>query len=144
MPPVLPYVQAALYKLTDFNSAAVIEIVLGIQALSIMSIGMIVLHEARRLGVTFLGYTVFMVGLCANFSQFFQITHDVWLLTLVVNLLWLGLVNYWHPEAGYSRAVVWGIFGGFAALCSPIVGLSWAVLTTMRSFGSFGLLCKVH
>lgn len=31
-----------------------------------------------------------------------------------------------------SRPVVWGLFGGFCALCSPVVGGVWAVLTSIK------------
>lgn len=58
MPPVLPYFLAALYWITDFQPQAVIELVLGFKAVAIVLTGMLILSEARRLGIAWLGYLV--------------------------------------------------------------------------------------
>lgn len=132
MPPVLPYFLAALYWITDFQPQMVVELVLGFKAAVIVLTGMIILSEARRLDIAWLGYLMFPLTLIANFDEFFLITHDVWLLLLCVNLLWLGLVYYWRA-AGVKQAVCWGLFGGFVALFSPAVGAAWALSTSLRS-----------
>jgi len=89
----------------------------------------IVISESRRLQAVIVGYISLCVGLTANFHQLFQMTHDVWLQLLIVNLMWIGLQHRWNRVKGM---LWWGIFGGFAALGSPILGGVWAVLTTYR------------
>lgn len=131
MPPVLPYILSGLYWVTDFNPQIVIELVLGIKALIIVFTGLIVLAEARRLGFVWFGCLLFPLGLLANFYHFFQITHDLWLLLFVVNCLWLGLTYFWKPTNTLFQASVWGAFGGFAALCSPVIGAVWAIATVI-------------
>ncbi len=135
MPPVLPYVLAGLYWLTDFQPEAVVEIVLGLKAIVLVLSGFIVLAEARRLGVAWVGFVVWTVGLLVNFYEYFQITHDLWLLLLVINVVWIGATKFWNVSRGW-RSITWGGLGGFAALCSPAVAASWAFLTIAISFRS--------
>jgi len=137
MPPVLPAILAGMYVLTNYDAQAVAEIVVGLKSLIIMATGLIVLAEARRIGHAWLGYLVVPLGLAANFFHLFQLTHDVWLLLLVVDLLWLGLAYYWRPPLSRSRACGWGAFGGMAALCSPVMGAAWAASTAVAAWPRF-------
>ena len=56
MPPVLPYFLASLYWITDSQPQMVVELVLGCKAAVIILTGMIILSEARRLGIAWLGF----------------------------------------------------------------------------------------
>lgn len=132
MAPVLPYIQAGLYWVTGDDRELVIELVLVIKYLVLLLTGAIIARESRRLGRVWLGYGVFVVGLAAHFHGMFQRTHDEWLLLLVVDGLWLGIVQWWAGPASLLKAALWGGFGGFAALCSPVAGATWAVLTMIR------------
>jgi hypothetical protein len=38
-------------------------------------------------------------------------------------------VNYWWQPSSRWLSAIWGLLGGFAALCSPAIGAAWAVLT---------------
>ena len=134
MPPVLPYFMAGLYWITGDDRGGVVEIIISLKAWVVMLTGLIVIYQARRLGRVWLGYAVLALGLSANFYALFQRTHDVWLLLLVVDLIWLGILRFWTPPQSAVKAACWGAFGGFAALCGPIAGGSWAVLTTVRWF----------
>ena len=129
MPPVIPYFLATLYWLFDDNRHSVVATVVTIQALVVLMTAAIVISEARRQRVVIIGYVSICVGLTANFHQLFQMTHDVWLHLLIVNLMWIGLVHRWNRVRGI---VWWGVLGGFAALSAPILGGVWALLTTYR------------
>jgi hypothetical protein len=137
MPPVYPYLLAILYSLTDFQPAAVVEIVLGFKAISIILTGMIVIQTARVRGFTWLGYLIVPIGLMANFRDYFQTTHDVWILVIVVDLIWLGSFGFWKPTCPLIRSICWGCFGGFCALCSPVLGGAWVVCVVASIFIEF-------
>jgi hypothetical protein len=129
MPPVIPNVLATLYWMFDDDRKLVSKTVVCIQTLIVLMTAAIVISEARRHRVLIVGYVSLCVGLAANFQQLFQMTHDVWLQLLLVNLMWIGFQPRWNREFGVLR---WGTFGGFAALSSPILGGVWALLTTYR------------
>ncbi len=72
-------------------------------------------------------------------------THDVELLLLIVCLFWLGLNYYWRPTKAWHCQIAWGVFGGFAALCSPPIGMAWAIcsltatISTLRRGNASGI-----
>ena len=51
-----------------------------------------------------------------------------------LDFTWLLTVRFWTPPGATSTAVGCGVFGGVAALCSPVAGLTWAVMTVVRWF----------
>ena len=132
MAPVLPYVLAGLYWVSGDNRETVVELVLLIKGLVLVLTGLLVVREGRRIGRVWLAYLVLIAGFATHFHQMFQRTHDVWLVLLMVDLTWLGIVRLWAPPNRISAAVVWGWFGGLTALCSPIAGATWAVMTALR------------
>ena len=133
MAPVLPYVLAGLYWVFGDNRETVVELVLLIKALVLVLTGLLVVREGRRIGRVWLAYLGSHRRFRdAHFHQMFQRTHDIWLVLLVVDLTWMGIVRLWVQPKGISAAVVWGWFGGLTALCSPIAGATWAVVTALR------------
>lgn len=138
MPPVLPYFMAGLYWLTGDNREGVLGIILGVKGAILVLTGLLVVHESRRLRRAWLGYAVLTIALAANFYELFQITHDTWLVLLLLDLLWMGSVRLWTVPQGVVPVVLWGAFGGCAALCSPVVGGVWAAVTFLRWFPRWG------
>ena len=132
MPPVLPYLMASLYWVGGGSENFVTRCMLLANAFAVTVSSWIVLREARKLGMVVVGYVVLIGGLMANFHQLFQSTSDTALLLFVVNLLWLGTVKLRVPACRFSFAIAWGLFGGICALCSPVVGAVWAVLTLIK------------
>ncbi|MFO1065855.1 MAG: hypothetical protein U0892_18485 [Pirellulales bacterium] len=134
MPPVLPYFLACLYSIFGQGNNYVIITVLVLQCITLAAVGMIVVSESRRLGRASLGYFVLLVGYASNFRELFQTTHDVWLVMLIITALWWFGTRL--PEKIHSRRGpwLWGLFGGFAALCGPVIGAAWAVFTCIRLF----------
>ncbi len=129
MPPVIPYILATLYWMFEDHRKPVVVTVVVFQALVVLMTAAIVISEARRQRVLIIGYISLCIGLAANFQQLFQITHDVWLQLLLVNLIWLGFQRRWSCVRGVLQ---WGLFGGLTALSSPILGGVWAMITTYR------------
>ena len=127
MAPILSYLLAVMYWFYDGDIDEVVRLFLILKAMVITFAGTIIISVSRQLGLLWIGYAMFPIGLCANFFQLFQMTHDVELLLLNVCLLWLGLNYYWQPTKAWHYQITWGVFGGFAALCSPAIGMAWAI-----------------
>lgn len=144
MPPALPYILAGLYWIAGDDREVVVGMVLGVKYLVLAFTCLIVISESRRLGRCWLGYIVVTAGLATHFHAMFQRTHDEWLLLLVLNLMWLWAVRMWTPPTVTSAAVTWGTFGGVAALCNPVAGTTWAVMTVMRWFPRTCRVARVH
>jgi hypothetical protein len=70
----------------------------------------------------------FLGGVVCDFRQWFQFTHDAWLVLLALDLLLAGLC-WLRPLNCWSMSVGWGVFGGLCALVNPLVALAWGVFT---------------
>jgi hypothetical protein len=132
MPPILPSMLAAVHWLTNGTEAVAVEFLLSIHGLGVFLAGIILLIEARRLRMRWLGVVILVAACAANFHELFQKTHDSGWLLLLVGILWLGTVRWWNGSPNFWLAGIWGSFGGLCALSSPIVGATWAVLTARR------------
>lgn len=130
--PVLPYLLASVYWLSDDDRDVAIHFMLLLNSLAMLSAGCILVCEARRLRRTILGYLVLVGGLAANFHELFQKTHDSGLLLLLVSCLWIGSGLICNRAIGAWIALAWGVFGGLCALASPAIGGTWAVITAAR------------
>jgi hypothetical protein len=124
MPPVLPYLMAGIYWLEGDRPESMAAWMIAMQGVSTWCAAFLLLREARRLGQTVAGVVIAIVVFTANFYQLFQQTHDTALLLLVISLLWWGLIQL-TTERGGLRNAMWGIWGGFCTLCSPIIGATW-------------------
>jgi predicted RNA-binding Zn-ribbon protein involved in translation (DUF1610 family) len=129
MAPVLPCILAALRWLTGDDRETVIALVVLLQSLSLIVTGVLALALVRKVGGSvWLGLVLFDGGLAFYFRLCFQVTHDCWLVLLTLDLLIAGCV-WWRPfEASWRRALLWGVFGGFCALVSPVLGFTWALM----------------
>jgi hypothetical protein len=72
-----------------------------------------------------------------NFRWFFQLTHDAWLLLLLMDILFLAALYIRKHGVSFRTASSWGLVGGLAMLTSPIAGFVWLVLavTLVRGAG---------
>ena len=127
MPPVYPVLLAGLLLATGSESAAV-AIVVAAKGVVLVLTGMLVLGAARRHARrlrpewALLAYVVWIV---CHFDWFFQITHDVWLLLLLVDAVLLGAWRLLTRGVGRRGALAWGALGGTALLTGPGVGAAW-------------------
>ena len=131
MPPVLPTMLAGLWWMCDGNRAAVLVIVLVVQALVLIATGLLTLviagQTTRRLGPNAIA-AIFIVALLINFRDCFQANGDRWITLLTLDLVLAGF--YWgRPLSRWPRAVYWGFFGGVCALISPIAAFTWGTLS---------------
>jgi hypothetical protein len=131
MPPVLPYLMAGIMWLTDSDLDVLMWVILVLQGLTLIATGLLVVtlgsKSAGRAGST-LAALIFVIMIWINFRLCFQVTHDCWLVLLALTSLVAGLCWY-RPFQSVWRSAGWGAFGGLCALISPIVGMTWAVLT---------------
>ncbi len=131
-PPVLPLILAGLLWATGSRE--------GVTAV------VVVLQDCVLIGTTFLVLALLMqttrriapalaAGLCCaalifDFKLHFQMTNDLWIVLLAVDLLIAGLC-FLKPLQGWKSAGGWGLFGGLCVLINPIVGLAWGVLSSV-------------
>ncbi|MGB7343270.1 MAG: hypothetical protein WBD20_03600, partial [Pirellulaceae bacterium] len=132
MPPVLPYLMAAGYLISGGDRQMVMVLFMALQWLAIASSVALVLREAVRLNRYGWGLAVAFVGLGLNFNLLFCVTHDHALLILLVNALYI-IMTRGCDRLSSGSAMVQGIFGGFAALCNPILATVWAVWIAVMS-----------
>jgi hypothetical protein len=127
-PPVVPLVLAGLLRACDGNPQAVGAVLVVFQVPVLIGTGLLVLAVARRttrrLGAGVVA-AAYVLVLLAEFGLWFQVAH-LPLTVLVLDVLLAGL-GWGRPLGGWRRAVAWGLFGGLAALVSPILGFTWAV-----------------
>ena len=133
MPPVLPYLIAAVWSATGGDIDAVTNVFVVLHCAALVWTGAFVLYAWRRErppAAPGLAVGILVLALAADFLFAFQITHDHFLVMAALNglVLWAG---WGRPLASRSRSVGWGLFGGFAALVAPVLGLVWAGLTVL-------------
>lgn len=132
MPPALVYFTAGLYWITGDNREAVIEIIVFINLMVLFYAGLLLVGTARTLGAAWIGCFVLIAALAADFFELYQRTHDTWLVLLMLCLIWTGIQYYERRGSGsWFTALGWGMLGGLCALCSPVVGFTWAVVSVL-------------
>lgn len=131
MPPFLPYFQAGLYQLTANDRDSVVLIILDLKSLVLAFTGFLLLQESRKLSLWRASIVVLALTFFIYFYHFFQMTHDIWLVLMLMNCVWWGHVKM-RCVNSWIWVGAWGMFGGFVALCSPVVAFVWAALTTAR------------
>jgi hypothetical protein len=131
MPPVLPTLMAGLLWVCDGDQNAVLVIVLFLKACVLVGTGLLVLtlvrQTTRSVGV-WIATLVFLVALVCYFKRSFQYADDSWMIMLALDLLLAGLC-WFRPLQSWKSALAWGLLGGFCALLSPVVGLTWGAVS---------------
>jgi hypothetical protein len=146
MPPLFPGILAGLLWVCDGDRDAVTAVSIFLQAAVVTGTGFLVLALGRQLAPRvgpWPAAAVFVVALVSHFHRCFQYASDCWVVLLMVDLLTAGLC-WGRPLGGRWAAAGWGLFGGTAALASPVVGFTWAVLTCLtgsrqRAWGRLAL-----
>lgn len=136
MPPSLPYLMASIYWLSGDSRDAMTIFMIFLQAIGTWLAALVVLREARRLGFYPAGILSVLLVFSANFYQLFQQTHDTGLLLIVVSLTWVLLVHWRTRKFSLLAKLACGAWGGFASLCSPIVGAMWCIMMLRPSTDS--------
>jgi len=131
MPPVLPAILAGLLWIFNGDRDCVMGAVVFMQTNVLVATGLLVVFLARqttrRLGAGIVA-AIFVAGMIFDFRLWFQLTHDGWLVLLVIDLLIAGIC-WCRPLGSWKTAAAWGLFGGVCAMTNPIVGVAWGVLS---------------
>jgi hypothetical protein len=138
MPPVVPALFAGLLWVCDGERSDVTVLVVLLQALTLVATGVLVIALAGRTNAHFAPWfaaLVFLAALLARFRSAFQITHDAWLVLGTLSLL-VAWLSRGQPLRSWPQAAGWGLFGGFAALVSPVVGFTWGVVSLAAAWRS--------
>jgi hypothetical protein len=134
MPPVYPIFLATLIELFH-DKLLVAACVVFLKNMVLIGVGLLAYEIAKKTlyvlkpGVILAIYTLFLLG---NFRWYFQITHDEWLLLLLICIIFPLAVRFNRNTISPSVAIIWGIVGGFAMLANPVIGLSWIVLSLIN------------
>lgn len=126
MPPVLPYLQAALLALVG-EKATVVAVVL-LQDFALVVAGWVAIRGVGG-GRPFVVAATYLALTWYHFSACYQITHDCWLILLLLSLMVALAGRLWDRGPSLRLAVGWGAFGGLAALTGPVLGLVWGTIT---------------
>jgi hypothetical protein len=146
MPPILPAILAGLLWACDNEIDAVMTVCLFLQGMVLIGTGFLVLALAwqttGRLGIL-LAAAAFVVYLVSDFRMWFQTTHDTSLVLLALDVVVAGFA-WCRPLQGWKSGILWGLAGGTCAMVSPIVALTWGVLTAVlmireRAWFPFGI-----
>jgi hypothetical protein len=130
MPPVLPWTLAAVHWAFPGTDSPR-HFMLSLSAIAVWFTGLIVIDQATVMRLRSFGYAMFSIGVAGNFHELFQKTHDPGLLLILVGIIYVGARTVGETTPPL-RIILWGFFGGFCALCSPILGATWAAICLYR------------
>lgn len=136
MPPVLPAIQAVLLRAFGGVEGAAFCVVV-LQNLALIYTGRLVLMAASRSPWRFgpaVALGVFLGGTWYHFHSCYQITHDSWLLMLLVSLMVEASYRLWGRVPGLASVAGWGVLGGVGALSGPVLAPVWGALTLALAF----------
>jgi hypothetical protein len=137
MPPILPAVLASLLWLFADNRDAVVSVVVFLQVnvliITSILITRLIRKTAQKIPVGVVLAVVFL-EILRDFTFWFQMTQDCWLVLLAVDMLLFGFCGGRSIKTGL-RSAGWGVLGGISALVSPVVGLVWVTLTAALGIG---------
>jgi len=131
MPPLYPAFLASLLWLLG-SKAWVAAVIVVLKNCTLVLTGLVIFDVAwrtgRRLGPAW-SLAAYCVWLVTYFHWFFQLSHDIWLLQLLITasfyFAYRVAFTSWpdSPRARWRWA--WGLLGGLNFLSSPIAGLAW-------------------
>jgi hypothetical protein len=133
VPPILTYLTAGVYFVAGGDTDTVANVFVVFHCAALIWTGLFVLCARQRehpRARERLAVCILVLAIAADFKNAFQFTHDHFLVLSALNglVLWAG---WGRPLGSRSRSVGWGLFGGFAALCTPTLGCVWAGLTVL-------------
>jgi hypothetical protein len=129
MPPAYPALLAALLSVLR-TRVFVADAIVYLTIVSLTGAGVIVFHIAKSYatGISpWLGVGLYLVWILVYYDWFFTMTHDIWLLTLLLSLMLWQVFRY--CSNGSASAWAWGVLGGIVTLSSPALAATWYVLS---------------
>ena len=137
MPPLFPALMALLLGITGSKSAVVVCMV-SLQVIAvffaIVTPILILDRQGYPLRVKICALIFSAAWLLLNFCWFFQSIHDIAILLLLTSCMLLALQPLLgSAEIGRTQWSRWSVLGGLTVLASPILTLSWAVLSVVTA-----------
>ncbi len=127
MPPFYPFFLALLIKLFRLKMLVACFIVF-IKNLVLVATGVLIYEIGGKPPIKIRAeFTVvlYCLMLLTYFRWFFQLTHDEWLLLLLICIMFPFSVFIYENHINYKHALAWGGVGGFSILTSPVLGFVW-------------------
>jgi len=134
MPPALSYLEAGVSWVFGDRLLPVMVVMLLLQTATWILTGWLALGIGWSLWGSRSRWPIFgfyLLFLLQNFHLAFQVTHDPWLMMLGLDALIAGSFLLQTQATGMVRTL-WGLLGGALALCGPVLGLTWGVLTLLQ------------
>ena len=128
MPPLYPYILAGIIALLK-KKALIVCTVVVLKNLILVGAGLMVYEIAKKTRTVLraeVAVGVYCIMLLVFFKWFFQLTHDEWLLMMLVCILYAWAVHIRNARMRFRQSCAWGGFGGVCMLASPILGAVWA------------------
>lgn len=133
MPPLFPAMLAVL-QTSLHTRALVADVVVLLSIVSYTCVGLAVYSLAKRHQTRLSprwAVTLYLAWLWAFHHDVFMLTHDIWLLMLLV-----GVATWNISHIGSGRELnpwTWGLFGGVAGLASPSLLFAWLAVSVARA-----------
>lgn len=130
MPPLYPYILAGIIALLKSKVLIVCFVVL-VKNIVLVAAGLLIYETAKKTRTALraeVAVALYCLYLLTFFKWFFQLTHDEWLLMLLVCLLYPWAVHIRNSRIRFAQSCAWGGFGGVCMLASPILGAVWGAM----------------
>ncbi|MCX8042749.1 MAG: hypothetical protein N3B18_01320 [Desulfobacterota bacterium] len=131
MPPLYCYLLALLILIFGSKIMVAATVVL-LKNIVLLGVGLMLYRVATKTTRRIPPWSViiiYVLMLLAYFRWFFQMTHDEWILLLIISTLFIGAAMLIDTPLSTRRALLWGCLGGIATLASPIAGCVWCIVT---------------
>jgi hypothetical protein len=138
MPPLYPIVLATLLGGLGSRSMVAAAVML-LTAVTVVVTGTTVyaIASRTRYKLSPLFALAFYAAWVIVFRRwFFVLTHDVWLLVLIVNVVMV--MTWYQTRTSKLPPWSWGVAGGVAALASPVLAFAWGALWLVFLAGARG------
>jgi hypothetical protein len=133
MPPLYPLILSVLLWLTH-SRAMTADIVLTLSNLTYVAIGVtlyvVAVSRAQRLPALVV-LLFYLIWLMVFRFWIFQLTHDIWIQALEVNIVLLLLHR--KAQTGVVRTWQWGLLGGLLVLSSPALTFAFVCLASFMA-----------
>jgi hypothetical protein len=127
MPPLYPFVLALLIALFKKKVLLVCSVIF-IKNIVLVTAGLLIYTIAKKTRYVLraeIAVALYCLSLLTFFKWFFQLTHDEWLLLLLICILYPWAVHIRENRGRFLQSILWGCFGGICMLASPILGIVW-------------------
>lgn len=155
MLPLYPLLLSFLIKVFE-NNLSIGIIILFFKNWVLIFTGVLIYKLAKKTLThikPFYALIIYILWLVSFFRFSFQLTHDMWIILLFMDLLFLMSIEIYDKKAaGMKNFVIWGTLGGISALSSPAAAITWIFISLIfllknnKKFllASFVIFCLIN